>query len=116
MPDGKFSDTVNNSLPLAGADKGSNDSNKDCMNALIDFNSELISVTLVATGSSIAIANGNIFNLQADSNFRFDGHRHVVKSSGGAYVSEGYVRIYSIRRECDRNRTDKIMKWHVNVV
>lgn len=49
--------------------------------------------TAIHSGESIAVADGNIFNLQADYNFRFDGHRHIVKSIGGAYVSEGYARV-----------------------
>lgn len=46
-----------------------------------------------SSGDTIAVAEGNIFNLRENQNFRFDGHRHVVKTSGGSYVSEGYARI-----------------------
>ena len=47
----------------------------------------------ITSGETVAVAEGNIFNLRENQNFRFDGHRHVVKTSGGAYVSEGYARI-----------------------
>lgn len=47
----------------------------------------------ISSGETIAVAEGNIFNLRENQNFRFDGHRHIVKTSGGAYVSEGYARI-----------------------
>lgn len=48
---------------------------------------------MVSAGQTIAVAEGNIFNLREDQNYRFDGHRHIVKTVGGAYVSEGYARI-----------------------
>lgn len=66
----------------------------------------------ISSGSSIAIADGNIFNLRADSNFRFDGHRHVVKSSGGAYVSEGYARLILSYHSSD-NKT-RLVTYNMN--
>lgn len=50
-------------------------------------------VGTVLSGGTIAEATGNVFNLAPDQNFRFDGHRHIVNTSGGAYVGEGYGRI-----------------------
>lgn len=69
-----------------------------------------------ASSETYAIMNKELFKLLDEYNDTHKTQLNVQINSVDTYqCSEVHMILYCTRRVGDRNRTDKIMKWHVNV-